>query len=319
MSHKWMILAIAPCMIVSASPANAATPFSKQVAADAKGTVRVSNVSGDITITAWDKPQVDVQGELGSGVERVEVNKDDGDGDVQIRVILKDGGRNDNGWWNGGNGWRDSEARLSIKVPVEAELDASTVSGTIVVNGARGDQRLKSVSGDIRADVVGPEVQATTVSGRVELNGTGKEKQVRASSVSGDVRLRRMGGDIEARSTSGFLDIEAAGALDVHANVVSGSLTVRGTLAREAEVDLSSVSGRVKIAAQAPAGFRYDASSFSGNLGNCFGADADSRDSRDDSRRRGWSPGTRLSGTRGEGRATIRARSHSGSVDICDR
>jgi len=314
MSRKWKTLAAALCIASTVTVASAATPFSKTVPADARGHVQISNVSGDITISAWDRREVDVQGEFGAGVERIDVNQDGGD--VRVRVILKD--RN----WYDQNGWRDSEARLQIRVPVEAELDTSTVSGTVIVNGARGEQRLKSVSGDIRSDVVGTEVNATTVSGRVDLTGTGKEAHVRASSVSGDVRLRRMGGDIEARSTSGRVDVEANAASDIHAAVVSGSLIVTGTLSREAEVDLSAVSGRVKITAQTPAGFRYDVSTFSGGLRNCFGAESDNDGSRnnDGSRyRRGWPQGNRLNGVRGEGKATIRARSHSGSVEICDR
>jgi DUF4097 and DUF4098 domain-containing protein YvlB len=310
MSHQWMILAVAPCMVIAASPADAATPFGKQVAADARGTVRVSNVSGDITISAWDKPLVDVQGELGPAVERVEVDHD-GD-DVEIRVVMKERS------WRNQDGWGDGEARLQIRLPVDSELDASTVSGTIVVNGTRGEQRLKSVSGDIRSDVTGEEVSAMTVSGRVDLAGTGKEQRVRATSVSGSVRLRRMSGDIEARSTSGSVDIEASNASDIHAGVVSGNLSVRGTLAADAGVELSAVSGSVKIAAQAPAGFRYEVSTFSGALRNCFGVDTENKDgSRNE--RRGWSPGARISGERGEARASIRARSHSGSIELCDR
>jgi DUF4097 and DUF4098 domain-containing protein YvlB len=305
MSHQWMILAIAPC-IVAASPADAATPYSRQFSADPEGAVRVSNVSGDITITAWDRSGVDVQAELGTGVERVDVSEDEGD--IQIRVILKDRD------WRNRNGWRDSEARLTIKVPVAAELEISSVSGSINVSGPLGEQRLKSVSGDIRSVVSGKDVSATSVSGGVELSGTGKQAHVRATSVSGDVRLNRMGGDIEARSTSGSVDLESSGASDVRVGTVSGSLSVRGTFAKEADIDLSAVSGRVKVSARAPAGLRYDLSSFSGSIRSCFGVDVDSAE-----RNRRGGPGSRMSGELGEGKASIRARSHSGSVEICDR
>lgn len=306
MSHQWMILAVVPCMVMGAVPANAATPFSRQVAAQATGTVRVSNVSGQITITAWDRSQVDVQGDYGPGVERIDVNSF-GD-DVEIRVVMKE--RN----WRNSSSWGDGEARLQIKVPVQAELDASTVSGSISVRGNQGDQRLKSISGDVLSDVVGPDVVATTISGSVELTGTGHERQVRATSVSGDVRLRRMSGDIEARSTSGTLDIETSNASNVHAGVVSGSLMVRGTLRPEADVDLSAVSGSIRVKAQIPGGFRYDITTFSGAIRNCFGSTPEEPEGR-----RGWKPGTRLSGNRGDGKASIRARSQSGSVEICDR
>jgi hypothetical protein len=40
--------------------------------------VNVSNIAGTVSISTWDRREIDVQGELGSGVERVEVNQDTG-------------------------------------------------------------------------------------------------------------------------------------------------------------------------------------------------------------------------------------------------
>jgi hypothetical protein len=59
-------------------------------------------------------------------------------------------------------------------------------------------------------------------------------------------------------------------------------------------MDLSAVSGRIRVAAQAPAGFRYNVAT----------------------RRSG---GSNFNGVRSEGKGSLRARSHSGTVDICDR
>ncbi len=307
MNRKFTLLVAALLSGVAIAAHAADTAFSKQVQIGTQNRVLISNVAGSVTISTWDRKEVDVQGEVGDGVERVEVGQESGI--VDVKVLLKD----DNDW--AGMNWRKGSARLQIKVPADAMVEASTVSASISTNGLRGRQRLKSVSGDIRSDVTANgDLDFKTVSGRVDLTGNGAGARVRASSVSGDVSLNHIGGDVDARSTSGDVDIDAQGASAVHATVVSGDITLRGALAREADVDASSVSGRVKVNAQFPGGFNYDVNTFSGAIRNCFGADVDRNEGR-----RGFGGGSRLAGSRGEGKATVRARSHSGAVELCDR
>jgi DUF4097 and DUF4098 domain-containing protein YvlB len=299
MTRIWTLLAAA--LMSTAALAAPAAQFSRQVPIGAQDRVNVSNIAGTVAISTWDRREIDVQGELGSGIERVEVNQDTGN--VDIKVVVKDGD-----WWNG-QSQKDSEARLQIRVPADVQLDISTVSAPITVSGVRGRMRMKSVSGDIRSSILGNDLDAKTVSGNVQLTGSNPQANVRATSVSGNVDLIQIGGDVDARSTSGDVDIDSKGSSDLRAHTVSGDIGVRGVLASDADLDLQSVSGRVKIAAQAPAGFRYDVSSFSGTIRNCFGYDVERNDV----------PGnSHLSGVRGEGKGSLRAKSHSGNVELCD-
>lgn len=302
MNKKWL-LPVAALLSATAFIADAGTPVNKQVAIGAQNRVLISNVSGSVTISAWDRKEVDVQGDIDNGVERVDVSQDNGI--VDVKVVLKDNGRDGN--------WRDGDATLKIRVPADpqVQVEAGTVSATISTNGLRGRQRLKSVSGDVRSDVTGSDLSINTVSGRIDVTGSGSAARVRASSVSGTVTLNHVGGDVEAHSTSGDVDVDLQGATEVRAAVVSGDVTLRGTLARDADVEASSVSGRVKVTTQAPNGFNYDINTFSGSLRNCFGADANRAD-------RKGNIGGRLTGSRGDGKATVRARSHSGVVELCD-
>ncbi len=298
MTRKWMLLAAA---LLSTTAFAATSQFSKQVPVGPQDRVNISNIAGTVSITTWDRREIDVQGELGSGVDCVEVRQETGN--VDVKVIVKDGD-----WWNG-QSIKDTEARLQIRMPADVQLDVNTVSGSITVGGVRGRMRLKSVSGDIRSSILGTDLDAKTVSGDVQLTGNNAQANVRASSVSGDVDLIQVGGDVEARSTSGDVDIDSKGASDLRAHTVSGDIEVRGVLASAADLDLQSVSGRVKVAAQAPAGFRYDVSSFSGSIRNCFGYEVQ--------RSEGYG-GNRMGGVRGEGKGNLRMKSHSGTVDLCD-
>jgi hypothetical protein len=60
----------------------------------------------------------------------------------------------------------------------------------------------------------------------------------------------------------------------------------------------------------AAAGYAYEASSFSGDIDDCFGQRADKSE---------YGPGSRLNGTRGTGDGHIRVKSLSGTVSLCDR
>lgn len=301
MNRKWTLLSAA-LMCLSAVVANAATTqFSKQVPVGAQNRVLISNVAGSVTISTWDRREVDVQGELESNVERVDVKTDNGI--VEIKVVL-----NDSGWR--GNNWGNGDADLKIRLPADAQVETNTISASINTSGVRGKQRLRSVSGDIRSDAASSDLDLNTVSGRIDLTGTGSAIRLRAASVSGTVTLNHVGGDVEARSVSGDLDIDLQSANDVHANVVSGDIVLRGGLAREGDVELSSVSGRIKVTTQAASGFNYDVNTFSGNIRNCFDREIELRE---------HSSGKRQMGTRGEGKASIRLKSHSGTLELCDR
>ena len=57
-------------------------------------------------------------------------------------------------------------------------------------------------------------------------------------------------------------------------------------------------------------GFEYEASTFSGDIENCFGQNAENTS------RHG--PGQPADGTVGEGKARVRVKSMSGDVTLCD-
>lgn len=280
-----------------ALPATAATAasFSRQVPVASGDRVGISNVAGSVTVTTWNRREVDVQAELGAAVERVEVTT--GNNGVDIKVVLRR------------RSSRDADAHLQIRLPADVRIEATTVSATLNVTGVQGRAYLKTVSGAIRATMQGSDLDATSVSGRVEVTGGRARSRMRISTVSGAVDILQGAGDVEARSTSGRLDVALANAERVRLSTVSGAITVRGSLGEHGSVDMESVSGRLKVATPTT-NLRYEASSYSGHVSACFSGDAQ------------WSSGrgrTRLEGVRGTGGVLVVAKSHSGAVEICDR
>jgi len=268
--------------------------FEQTVAADPHGTVEISNVSGSLTITGWNQPQVAVSAQLDDPAMKVQVTSEHGRTVVNVGRAMRAGG----------------DARLTVRVPQDGDVDATTVSAKLSSSGVHGHQRLKTVNGGIVADIGAGDSDVKTVSGDVRLRGEGAPGSLHLDSVSGDVKLEHGAGDIEATTISGDLHIEADPAHGVRLRTTSGDLSFGGRLQHDATLEAESIRGDVRVQAQADAGFAYEVSSFSGDIKDCFGQAA--------ARASEHGPGQRLSGTRGAGEAHIRIKSLSGDVSLCD-
>jgi DUF4097 and DUF4098 domain-containing protein YvlB len=291
-SAAWLLL-----LAVSAAYAANDHTFDRQVPAQPRGVVDVANVSGTVEVSGWDRSEVSVRAELGSGVERVEVNSEGGH--TGIKVILPH---------NSGHG---GDARVQVKIPKDSELNVSAVSADVTTNGVLGLQRLNTVSGNIAAEAGGADVELKTVSGDVKVHGHGQPAHLRLSTVSGDVHLEHGAGDVEASTVNGTLIVSLDSAHSLRARTTSGNVHFAGKLTPGAELEATSVSGDIEVRASAEGGFSYEVSSFSGDISDCFNTSAE--------RASKYGPGSRLDGKRGEGSAHVRLKTMSGDVRLCDR
>ena len=270
--------------------------FDRQVPAQPRGVVEISNVTGNIEVSGWDRTEVSVHAELAGGAEGVEVSSESGHTSIKVRQP--------HGFGHGG------QVRLQVKIPKESELDVSAVSADVSTSGVLGVQRLSAVSGNITAEIAGADVELKTVSGDVQVKGRGQPARLRASTVSGDLHLQHGGGDIEVGTVNGALIASLDGAHSVRARTTSGDLRFDGTLSHGATLEASSISGSLTVRTGADGGFAYEVSSFSGDISDCFNASPEHTK---------YGPGSRLAGTRGDGAGHIRLKTMSGDVQLCDR
>jgi DUF4097 and DUF4098 domain-containing protein YvlB len=289
-------LSVLVLSLAAASACGAADrEFAQTVPAEPRGSMRVSNVAGSVSITGWDKAEVDVKARLIGDVQRVDVFRDRDR--VSIKVVYP-------------RSMRDGEAVLDIRIPNGSDLDVSAVSADVSTSRLTGPQRLTTVSGEIRADF-SKDFEGKTVSGDMRLKGDRQPGDLRLSSVSGDIILERAAGELEATSVSGDLILDVTSGSTIRTRTTSGDLTLRGSIIRDANVEAETISGDITVRVKPAAGFEYEASSFSGDISNCFGkhAEATSR----------HGPGSRLRGAVGDGHGRVRVKAMSGDVALCDR
>jgi hypothetical protein len=282
---------------VSANVHAASKVFDREVPAEPKGIVDISNIAGSIEVTGWDRNTVSVHGQLGEDVERVDVTSQPGH--TTIKVVLPNSGHHN-----------DAEAILKLQIPQGSELDISAVSADVISRKVQGIQRLQSVSGEINADLSQANADIKNVSGDITLHGRGEPGSLHVTTVSGDVKIEHAGGDLEVGSVSGDVKASVDGARSLRARSTSGDVTFGGKLARGASVDAESISGEVTLRTSTDGGFNYELTSFSGDIENCFGASA---------QRSAHGPGSSLRGTRGDGAGRVHMKSLSGGLMLCDQ
>jgi polyisoprenoid-binding protein YceI len=299
MSMTYRLLPAALALFASASVWGSDAPanFEREVPAQAKGTVEISSTNGTIDVTGWDRPAVGVKAELGAEVDHVEVTSS-GDHTV-VRVIQRH------------SGWGHEETHLRVQVPKDSSLEVSGVSANVRSAGVLGTQRLKTVSGDVTADIGPADIEVKSVSGSLKLRGKGQPAKLHVSTVSGDLELKHGAGDLEATTVSGEATVELDPARSVRLRTTSGDLTFEGRLVRGADFDAQSVSGDLKVRAGSEDGFEFEAASVTGDISDCFNVEAE--------RTNKYGPGSKLNGSRGGGGGHVRLKTMSGEIELCDR
>ena len=160
----------------------AAEDINETMDADARSAVHISNIAGSVEVSGWSRNEVELSGELGSGVEELIFERDGDEIIIQVRA------RQHNS--------RNISSDLVVKVPKLSSLRINTVSADIEIDNVEGEQRLQSVSGDIETSAFAEDIEVESVSGDVEVDGDGKAMRSRFNTVSGDIETEKLSGEI---------------------------------------------------------------------------------------------------------------------------
>lgn len=290
------ILALAPLFIglCAAFPALAGTPIDQTRPLDPRGRVEIDNLKGRVDVRAWDRPEVKITGSLGNGVEKFSV-----EGDKRVlRIEVKYPNRAKN----------TEPTMLVVQVPLQAELEVSTVSANIDVHGvAPREISLESVSGDIVANGAPRRASVESVSGDVVL--TFNSAEVDASSVSGDLTVNgRLNGEVSVESVSGAMRVDSKGerVRRLAASTVSGDMELNVALAGDGEVSTESVSGDLLLVMPRDLSAQVTGESFSGEL----------RAPNAKIEREEFGPGSSFHAHYGDGKGEVRIETFSGDATL---
>jgi DUF4097 and DUF4098 domain-containing protein YvlB len=256
------------------------------------GLVRVENMAGSVSFTAWDRDEVHIRGRVADDVEEVDIETTSNG--IRIQVRNKRNQRNIDG------------TQLHLKVPVGASIEAEGVSSDLSVGGSRGVSiMLTTVSGDVEVDAESERVELASVSGDVEFEGSAG--RINAESVSGDVTLIGIREEVESSTVSGDITLEGEMISNGRFETVSGDLNLVLALAADGRLNCDAMSGDINLRLPGSQEAAFFAQTFSGTIQTEFG----------DPRQLSKSPsGSTLKASTGDNGARVRLETFSGDISI---
>lgn len=163
---------------------------------------------------------------------------------------------------------RQSSAQIEVQVPIGTRVNASTVSGLVEVRGTQAEVVAKSVSG--RVDVRGARerLDVETVSGTLDLRDV--QGRVHIEGVSTDIDLDQVVGDVTAETVSGTIRIARSRLSGLRAETVSGTISYEGNLDANGSYRMNTHSGGITLTLPADVGATLELETFSGRINSDF-------------------------------------------------
>ena len=237
-------------------------PFTWSGSIRAGRSVYVRNLNGAVRVEAGTGDKVEVRAEKSwrrgnpDDVKITVKQVGSGDGDVLICALWNDRASCDeDGYHSHSDGWRDRDndrndvsVEFVVRLPAGVKVDASTVNGSVDVDGATTDVVARTVNGSVEARSTGGAVSAHTTNGDVRVSAAKIDSDHSDyTTVNGSVTVTLPGSidaDVDMRTVNGSLTsdfpLTVQGSFNprrLHATLGKGGTSLR----------LSTVNGSIRL------------------------------------------------------------------------
>lgn len=280
---------------LAAWPALGQQRVDETVPASATAAIDIENPGGRVTVVGWDRDEVSVTGRV---AERAELQIEGSGSHVEIRVDSH------------GRHSHDDDSHIEVRVPRRARLEIdATPNASVEINAVDGRIRAEAVNGGITVRGGSDEIEVETVNGPIEVDAPAR--RLRAESVNGRVVITGASGDIEAATVNGRLEVSGGRFERARLEIVNGRVLFEGELSPTALLEVESVSGDVELSLAEGVAADFSVTSFSGDIDNDFGPQAE-RTSR-------FTTEKELNFSNGGGGAKVEIHTLSGDVRLRKR
>jgi DUF4097 and DUF4098 domain-containing protein YvlB len=248
MTRKLFLAAMMFLVTTAASAASLTQTIDKTFDVRPGATVKLTNVNGRITITAWDQPRVKVVAE-----KQVKADSDDVKkalNDLRVDMQPRDGGlvidthypRENEGaasifsWLLGDH--IEAQVTYELMVPRTMNVDVSNTNGAIHLSDVAGTHELDTTNGKIEVARCAGSLDASTTNGSIhaELTKVNKGQPLRFETTNGRIEVelpRDLAVDVDASTTNGDIatDLPVA-ATRTSSNSLRGTINGGGTSLR---------------------------------------------------------------------------------------
>jgi len=217
---------IANAILAAAMLAGSSTDTTMAVA---KGTrLSVNNHSGRITVTAWNRNELQVRAT--SSDDDAEIRVESSGGEVRVSQRMRYG---------------PTEIDLTINAPAWMALDLQGIESAIVVSGIAAPIKARSVEGDVTVSGGTENVSLNSVDGRV--SATGVRGNLDIQSVDGDVTIQDLVGILNVQGVDGDIRLEGVTSSSIRVNTVDGDIRFEGALAPNGNYGFKTHDGDIVI------------------------------------------------------------------------
>ncbi len=255
--------------VVAAEKVKFEEKFAKTLNLVRDGKVIISNMSGNIEVKTWNKAQVQIDAlkvsrsttlaKAKENIAKVKITITKENSTLRIKTERP----------KGPNRNLSVSIYYTLMIPADASLNASTMSGNVICEDISGDLKAKTMSGDVIVTGAKNGANCSTMSGNVEVDNVIGD--VKLHSVSGNVLANEIKGSVDADTISGNVVLtNITDADEIEASALSGKVKYEGDLASDGYYHLKSHSGRVELIVPSSAAFDLEARTFSGSINSDF-------------------------------------------------
>jgi hypothetical protein len=210
-------------------------------------TLALSNLAGDISVTAWDRNEVRVQAEHDRGDRLIAEVRD-----ATVRLGMSSSESS------------PAEVEWMLTVPAWLPLELSGVECDIMVSGMKSSVRAQNMRGDISVDACQGPLEANSVEGEVHVSNS--RGTVTAGSINSIVRIVRATGPVEAQTINGDIQLVKVESPNVDASTVNGRVYYASGYQPRGRYLFSSHNGKLFVPMPDDQHVKVSMSSFQGEV-----------------------------------------------------
>ena len=288
-------------------------PFSRSFPVAKGAALLLSNISGNIQVTAAAGERIEVEAlKRGWGPNAEQAKQRLPDATIEtyaaanrVELRVAHGPRKDG---------RTVDVEFNVKVPADTAVDLRTMSGDIRVTNVKGEVRVQGVNGNLALSGTTRLAAVKTVSGSIAVTNGGAEAQLSLSTVNGDLLIETLSTRaLDVNTINGNVRISGWSGDRAQIRTLDGNLDLQTTLVKGGRYEIESHSGNINVSLPEQPGFELEAHTFSGRIRVDFAIKSEGP-VRDTER----GPRT-VRGTYGDGSSSLRLQTFNGNVAVTRR
>lgn len=243
-------------------PAQHQEEFARTIPLSSKGSFRLSNVNGAVTISTWKEAKAEIKAlkktkKSADNLAKVKIEVRDSADAVSVETVYP---QHDN---------TGVSVDYTIRVPEGVRLEdvssvnggvsltgpfssaaASTTNGDVHIQDASGGLKVETTNGGIEAVKIAGPVDAETTNGGITLELSGLKGDIRAETTNGGITLKlsagtEINGYLEAETTNGSINVDFPMTLQ---NLEKSKHHLRGQIGTGGpRLSLETVNGSIRL------------------------------------------------------------------------